>query len=117
MSKLPNVWWEVPPWLTNGIYECIGRSYPIYLPKESLLTEKIIRAAHKKTMHGGVTITMSNIRTYYWIPLLREVTKFIIKKCHHCVRYRAMSFPRPKLGLLPKKRTQEGHPFQVIEVD
>ena len=41
---------------TDGIYECRGRiqvSYPIYLPKESLLTEKIIRAAHKKTMHGG----------------------------------------------------------------
>ena len=33
----------------------------IYLPKESLLTEKIILAAHKKTMHGRVTITMSNI--------------------------------------------------------
>ena len=34
---------------TEGIYECRGRIqgiYPIYLPKESLLTEKIIRAAH-----------------------------------------------------------------------
>ena len=27
-------------------------SYPVYLPKESLLTEKIIWAAHKKTIHG-----------------------------------------------------------------
>ena len=61
------------------------RSYSIYLRKESLLTEKIIRVAHKKTMHGGVTITMSNIRTYYWIPSRRKITKSIIKKCHHCI--------------------------------
>ena len=51
---------------TEGIFKCSDRiqgSYPFYLPKESLLTEKIIQAAHKKTMHGGVTITMSYIRT------------------------------------------------------
>ena len=38
---------------TAGVYECRGRiqgSYPIYLPKESLLTEKVIGAAHKKTI-------------------------------------------------------------------
>ena len=47
--------------ITDGKYECSGRiqrSYPIYLPKESSLTEKFIRAAHEKTMHEGVTITM-----------------------------------------------------------
>ena len=51
---------------TEGIFKYRGRiqgSYPFYLPKESLLTEKIIQAAHKKTMHWGVTITMSYIRT------------------------------------------------------
>ena len=68
-------------------------------------------------MHGGVTITMSNIRTHYWIPSLRKVVKSIIKKCHHCVRYRAMPFPSPKPGPLSKQRAQECHPFQVIGVD
>ena len=105
---------------TEGIYERRSRiqgSYPIYLPKEKLLTEKIIRAANKKTMYGEVTITMSNIRTYYWIPSLRKIAKSIIKKCHHCVRYRAMLFPNPKLRPLPKHRTQECRPFQVIGVE
>ena len=95
---------------TEGIYECRGRIqgiYPIYLPKESLLAEKIIRVAHKKTMHGGVTITMSNIKTHYWIPSLREISKSIIKKCHCCVRYRAMPFSRPKPGPLSRQRAQE----------
>ena len=70
------------------MYECRGRiqgSYPIYFLKESLLTEKTIWAAHKKTMHGGVTITMSNIVTYYLIPSLGQITKSIIEKYHHCV--------------------------------
>ena len=52
---------------TEGMYECRSRiqgSCPIYFPKESLLTEKLFWAAHKKTMPGVVRITMSNIRTY-----------------------------------------------------
>ena len=33
------------------------------------------------------------------------------------MRYRAMPFPSSKSGPLPKQRTQECHPFQVIGVD
>ena len=95
----------------------IQGSYPIYLPKKSLLTEKTIWAAHNKIMHGKVTITMSNIRTCYWIPSIRKITISINKKCHHCVRYKAMPFPSLKPGQLPKQRTQECHPFRVIGVD
>ena len=65
----------------EGIYVCKGRiegAYPIYLPNESLLSEKIIFAAHKNTLHGGVLIvlmTMTNIRSTFWIPSLRQLTK------------------------------------------
>ena len=59
---------------------------------------------------------MSNIRTYYRITSLRKITKSIIKKYHHCVRYRVIPFPIPKSGPLLKQRTQECHPFQVIRV-
>ena len=102
------------------VYECRGRnhgSYPICLPKESLLKEKNILTVHKKTIHVGVTIAMSNIRTYHWIPSLRKITKSIIKKCHHCAWYRAIPFAISKPGLLSKRRNQECHPFQVIGVD
>ena len=42
---------------SEGIYVCKDRiesAYPIYLPNESLLSEKIIFAAHKNTLHEGV---------------------------------------------------------------
>ena len=40
-------------------------------------------------MHRGVT--MLHIRTTYWIPSLRKLTKPIIKICFKCKRYRAMA--------------------------
>ena len=53
---------------TKGIYECQGRiqgHYPVYLPSKPLPSEKLIFHAHPKTIHGGVNITMTNIRENY----------------------------------------------------
>ena len=58
----------------EGIYVCKGRievAYPIYLPNESLLSENIIFAAHKNTLHGEVLMTMTNVRSTFWILSLR----------------------------------------------
>jgi len=52
----------------RGIYVCKGRlvgEYPIYLPTESVLTEKLVIAAHRQTLHGGVGFTMTKIREKY----------------------------------------------------
>ena len=96
---------------TEGINECSGRiqgSYPIYLPKELLLTEKIILPVHKKIMHGGFTITMSYRRTYYWIPSLRKITKSFIKRCQYCVAecnlHVQKSLPHPSDSLILPSR-------------
>ena len=62
-------------------------------------------------------IVMSNITTYYQIPSLRKITKFINKICQHCVRYRVMFSLSPKLVPVPKQRTQEFYSLQVIEAD
>ena len=69
----------------EGIYICKGRiegAHPIYIPKESPLVEKIIFTEHKRTLHGGVTITMTSVRSTYWIPSLRQQTKSVIHKCY-----------------------------------
>ena len=64
---------------SEGIYVCKGSiegAYTIYLPNESLLSEKIIFAAHIScnTLHGGVSMTMTNVRSTIWIPSLRQLT-------------------------------------------
>ena len=51
----------------NGekILECRGRikgRYPIYLPDDSVFTEKLVRHAHQCTLHGGLGLTMADVR-------------------------------------------------------
>ena len=40
----------------------IQRHYPVYLPDNELLTEKIVAHAHKLSCHGGVGMTMAMFR-------------------------------------------------------
>ena len=64
---------------SQGIYECMGRiqgSYPIYLPSDSLFSEKLVADNHvNATLYGGVTLTMERVRQTYWIPRLRKMVK------------------------------------------
>ena len=48
----------------EGIYVCRGRiegSHPVFIPRDSLLAEKLIFQAHKNTLHGGVALTMKKL--------------------------------------------------------
>ena len=49
----------------DGVLECRGRVqgfYPVYIPNSSLLARKFVEHAHKSTLHGGVGLTMVNVR-------------------------------------------------------
>ena len=49
----------------EGVYECRGRiqrAYPVYIPSESMLSQNIF-SADKSTLHGGVTMTMTKVRS------------------------------------------------------
>ena len=59
----------------NGILECRGRiqgDYPIYLPDDAVFTAKLVIHSHIQTLHGGVGLTMANVRERYWVPRLRS---------------------------------------------
>eukprot|EP00112_Aurelia_sp_Birch-Aquarium-sp1_P024216 Seg7543.1 transcript_id=Seg7543.1/GoldUCD/mRNA.D3Y31 product="hypothetical protein" protein_id=Seg7543.1/GoldUCD/D3Y31 len=105
----------------QGIYECMGRiqgSYPIYLPSDSLFSEKIVADAHViATLHGRVSLTMAYVRQTYWIPRLRKMVKRIRSNCHGCKRFHTKAFSQPSAGMLPKDRTEGSRPFEVIGVD
>ena len=50
------------------IYECRGKiegAYPVYIPSESILSQKIIFSAHKITLHRGVIMTMTKVHSHY----------------------------------------------------
>jgi hypothetical protein len=49
----------------RGLLECQGRiqgGYLIYIPPQSILAEKLVMHEHQRTLHGGVSMTMSTVR-------------------------------------------------------
>ena len=47
------------------MYEFRGRiqeDYPIYIPKDSLLAEKLVQEAHIRKFHGEMSLTMGEVR-------------------------------------------------------
>ena len=104
----------------EGLYVCRGRiegSHPVFIPPDSLLAEKLIFQAHKNTLHGGVVLTMTKVRSNYWIPAPRKLTKSVVRKCYGCKRFNSLPYPGVKPGPLPNDRTEQAMSFQVIGTD
>ncbi len=73
--------------------------------------------AHTQTLHGGVGLTMTSVREHYWIPRLQSLTKRVIKKCYGCKRHQVTAFAQQQPGNLPRDRTEDSWPFQVVGID
>ena len=68
---------------TDNIYKCKGRlinssllkrsKTPIFLPKESCLSNLILLKAYQNLKHSGVKHTINHVRAKYWIPKLRQL--------------------------------------------
>ena len=104
----------------QGLYESCGRiigNYPIFVPRKTLLAEKMIEKAHYQMLHGGVNSTMTVIQRRCWIPKLRQLTKRIIRTYHGCWRFHVTAYVPPIPGQLPPDRTNGGRSFQVIGMD
>ena len=104
----------------DGLSKCRGRiqgDYPIYLPDDALLSQRLVLHAHLQTLHGGVSLTMEKIREKCWILHLRRLTKRVINECVECKRFQVTALANPPTGNLPKERTEGSVPFESIGVD
>ena len=93
----------------ENIYERRARVqgvYPIYLSSISALSKKIIISAYRKTLHRVVASTMAAARSLFWIPVLRKLTKSVIRNCYGCKRFRETLYPDYKPMILPRNRTE-----------
>ncbi|GFQ65428.1 transposable element Tcb2 transposase [Trichonephila clavata] len=89
---------------------------PIIVPKESKFAVLIVKEKHLRLLHGGVTLTLSQIRRKYWIPQGRQLIRKIINKCLACKKYSVKSADQLS-GQLPRDRISESPPLTVIGVD
>lgn len=90
--------------------------HPLILPKESALTSLIIRDAHLRTLHGGTQITLSFLRSEYWIVGGRAPVRSFILKCVKCARYR-QTRAQQLMGQLPTTRVTPNRPFAHSGID
>ena len=104
----------------DGILRCDGRipNYnPIFLPRSHQLVKLIIQACHRKTLHGGVSLTMSKVREKFWVQKLRSIVKKIVHNCNLCKRFRVKPLSAPTKSMLPEFRGELKDPFLVTGVD
>ena len=60
---------------------------------------------------------MSRIRSLFWIPHLRRLSKSVIRNCFGCKKFRSLPYHSPKQGPLLKDRTENLFLFEVIGTD
>ena len=86
-----------------GIMRCKGRLMKSDLPYDtkcpalippSHLTSLIIRGCHERVVHNGVTETLAELRTRYWLARGRHIVKTEISSCNKCWRLEGLHPPR-----------------------
>ncbi|KAL4238005.1 hypothetical protein ACF0H5_002716 [Mactra antiquata] len=121
----------------EGLLRCEGRlmfaefvsydcRYPIILPRNSFVTELIVKHYHEKGKHSGTNYTLSLLSTHYWIIAAREVIREVEKNCSTCRRNKAKPSEQI-MAPLPAARTgmpmrafahtavDYGGPFETIQ--
>ena len=56
-------------------------TFSILLPRSSHFTHLIIRACHEKFMHNGISDTLTDLPTQFWVPSSRWTVVTVIAKC------------------------------------
>ena len=74
-------------------------------------------SVHRKSFHGGVASTMVEVKSLFWITVLKKLTKFVRQNFYSCKRSRATRYANLKSGLLPRNRTEQIVPFEIIGTD
>lgn len=93
-----------------------SQKHPILLPKNSHITDLLIRESHIRHHHSGLTATLYNVRQSYWPIDGKNTTRKIIRQCVKCFRFNP---PTTKylMGNLPATRIAETRPFTNVRVD
>lgn len=86
------------------------------LPKNHILTEKIIMKYHVLFSHAGPEWLLGYLREAYWILSGRRMVQKTINRCRRCHNLRLNPF-QPIMAPLPMERVQPGRCFRFVGVD
>jgi len=90
--------------------------HPRIIPPQSRLTRLLVVSIHRRTLHGGIQLTLGTLRERFWLPRGRAVVKHCLHRCVTCTRWKAAS-PQPPMGNLPRSRVTPARPFLRSGID
>ncbi|XP_062538735.1 uncharacterized protein LOC134207011 [Armigeres subalbatus] len=91
--------------------------FPIILPKQHLVTDKLLEYYHHRVAHGNVESAVNEIRQRFSIQNLRAELKRIGKSCMWC-KVKKCRARTPRMAPLPESRVTPGlPPFSHTGVD
>lgn len=89
---------------------------PILLPGEHRFTELITDMTHRHRLHGGVSVTLTELREHFWNVRGRQIAKRVIQQCKRCARFRVKPASAP-VAPLPSDMVNKTQPFEVVGID
>ncbi|XP_062715819.1 uncharacterized protein LOC134291715 [Aedes albopictus] len=79
--------------------------FPVILPKNHIITSKILEDFHIRYAHGSKETVVNEVRQEYFIPKLRTAVGKVISSCMRC-RLRKTKPSVPRMAPLPIQRMQ-----------
>lgn len=90
----------------------------VFVPRSCHVARLIVLEAHDRVKHLGLSATLSELRTRFWVTRGRQFVKSILKGCVVCSRFNGKSFRATEEGLLPKFRVEESvSAFENVGLD
>ncbi|XP_058457003.1 uncharacterized protein K02A2.6-like [Malaya genurostris] len=90
--------------------------HPIILPRDSRVTELLLRDLHLRNMHAGSNLLTSTINQQYWVVGHNTAVRRIVKHCARCVRLKGKTATQ-LMGSLPVPRVIATRAFTHVGVD
>lgn len=90
--------------------------HQILLPRNHVLSRRIIEFEHLHNVHSGLQATMAAVRQRFWPLSLQSITRKIIRDCMICFKAKPI-FSEALMGSLPTPRVNCSRPFSHCGID
>ena len=100
--------------LVNSDLEFDARG-PEILPRQHRLTRLVMEECHRRVHHSEVRVTLTELRSKYWVPRGRQVVKKILGECVVCEKLVGKPYNNPPAAVLPDLKAEKHHLFQGWE--
>lgn len=90
--------------------------FPIVLPKNHPVVDRMLRHIHEKECHIGVQGLLGITRERFWILGGRKTMRKVISSCVTCKRFTSKPLDAP-MSAPPEDRVRQASAFEIVGVD